>query len=136
MSRRETPMTVWYWNQIGGILIEEFPIVPKNATQGNRLLDAIIILGEQPERMPERTIMNLDDKDIIIIQTKNSRLGMSLMGQTFFSLQLVKRRYKPRSILSVALCARTDSLLQAMLEDHEGCKVVVCPEEILHPFTV
>jgi ribosomal protein L14 len=130
MSRRETPMTVWYWKQIGGTLIEEFPIVQANATQGKRLLDAIIILGEQHERMPERTKINLDDKDIVIIQTKNSRLGMSLMGQTFFSLQLVKHCYKPRSILSIALCARTDNLLQAILEENEGCKVVVCPEEI------
>jgi hypothetical protein len=130
MSRRETPMTVWYWNQIGGILIEEFPIVRKSETQGQRLLDGIIILGGQHERMPERTEINLDDKDIIVIQTKNSRLGMSLMGQVFFSLQLVKRYYKPRSVLSIALCAKTDSLLQEMLEGNEGCKVVVCPEEI------
>ena len=45
MSRRETPMTVWYWEQVGGMLIEEFLIVSKAPGQGRRLLDGLIVLG-------------------------------------------------------------------------------------------
>lgn len=29
MSRRETPMTRWYWKQVGGTLIEEFCVVER-----------------------------------------------------------------------------------------------------------
>ena len=55
MSRRETPMTVWYWEQVGGTLIEEFLVVPKSDGQGRRVLDAVIVLGEKKERLPAGT---------------------------------------------------------------------------------
>jgi hypothetical protein len=29
MSKHETPMTRWYWRQVGGTLIEEFVAVEK-----------------------------------------------------------------------------------------------------------
>jgi hypothetical protein len=44
MSRRETHMTLWYWQQVGGTLIEEFMLVPR-AEAGRRLVDAVINLG-------------------------------------------------------------------------------------------
>ena len=131
MSRRETPMTVWYWEQVGGMLIEEFLIVSKVPGQGRRLLDGLIVLGGGGRRrMPMGTKFDLEGKDVIVIQTKNSRLGMSLMGQTVFSAQLVRRFGNPRSVQSDALCAKSDEILQPMLEANDGCKVVVCPQEI------
>ena len=39
MSKRETPMTRWYWRQVGGTLCEEFLAVPGSKTAGQRLLD-------------------------------------------------------------------------------------------------
>ncbi|WP_293004617.1 hypothetical protein [Nitrosomonas sp.] len=129
MSRRETPMTVWYWEQIGGILIEEFLVIPKRDGQGRRLIDAVIIRGQENARMPVSSRVSLEGKDVVVVQTKNSRLGMYLMGQTLFSAQLVRQHFNPRSVLSVALCSQTDRILQPMLEAYEDCKVVVCPIE-------
>lgn len=129
MSKRETPMTLWYWQQTGGILIEEFLVVSRSPTNGPRLLDGLIILGEETLRLPRGSMLSLQGKDVIVVQAKNSRLGMSLMGQTLFSIELAKR-HNPRSILSVALCAKEDALLRPILESHPGCKVVVCPEEV------
>jgi hypothetical protein len=131
MSLRETRMTVWYWEQVGGALIEEFMATPKQEGQGRRLLDGLIVLGEPKQRLPVGSRFNIEGRDVIVIQTKNSRLGMYLMGQTLFSAQLIKRFFNPRSVQSVALCAKNDLVLQPMLEIYEGCKVVVCPPEII-----
>jgi len=94
-------MTRWYWEQRGGTLVEEFRAVRRSVTCGQRLLDGLIIL-DGPNRLvpPGSSDFNPDqirDKDIVVVQTKNSRLGMYLMGQTVFSAELM-RRFRPRSI--------------------------------------
>lgn len=130
MSRRETHMTVWYWEQVGGALIEEFMAVPRQAGQGRRLIDGLIVFGEPKERLPVGSSFNIQGRDVIVVQTKNSRLGMYLMGQTLFSAQLIKRFFRPHTVQAVALCAQNDLVLQPMFEAYEGCKVVVCPPEV------
>jgi len=50
MSKLEIPMIKWYWNQIGGTLIEEFRAVKRTNTTGQRLIDGVIIL-DTPKRM-------------------------------------------------------------------------------------
>ncbi len=129
MSKKETPMTLWYWNKIGGQLIEEFMAVSKSPRSERRLIDGVIIIGENKERLRVGSKLSLEGKDVIVIQAKNSRLGMSLMGQTLFSRELVLL-LKPKSVLSVALCNKNDEVLSQLLEAHEGCRVVVCPEEL------
>lgn len=123
-------MTRWYWNQVGGLLIEEFLVVPRGPNQGRRLIDAVIVRDERKRRMPPGSRFDLSGRDVIVVQTKNYRLGMYLMGQTLFSKELVRRYLKPRSIRSVALCAKTDQIMQPLLEAHTGCEVVVCPPEV------
>lgn len=130
MSLNETPMTIWYWEQVGGTLIEEFQVVPAAKGQGRRAVDALIIVGGPRERMKPGSQVSIQGKDVLVIQTKNARLGMSLMGQTLFSSELVKR-LNPRSIQSIALCKGTDLVLQPLLEAHEGCKVVICPASLV-----
>ena len=130
MSQRETEMTRWYWKEkVGGLLIEEFTIVKTTKHNGRRVVDGLIILGEKKRRLPPGTPFDIAGKDVVIVQAKNSRLGMSLMGQTLFSAQLV-RRLNPRSVKSIALCAHDDSILHPMLEAYEDCKVEICPPEI------
>ena len=130
MSQRETEMTRWYWKEkVGGLLIEEFTIVKATKHNGRRVVDGLIILGEKKRRLPPRTPFDIAGKDVVIVQAKNSRLGMSLMGQTLFSAQLV-RRLNPRSVKSIALCADDDSILHPMLNAYEGCEVVVCPPRV------
>jgi hypothetical protein len=68
--------------------------------------------------------------DIVVVQTKANRLGMYLLGQAFFSAQLV-RRFQPRSVESVALVAKDDDVLRPLFEQYPGMRVVVCPQEVL-----
>jgi hypothetical protein len=123
-------MTVWYWQQVGGTLAEEYMLVPRAEGQGRRLVDGVIILGEETRRLPVGAKVPLKGKDVVIIQTKNSRLGMYLMGQTLFSAELARRFHGPRTVKSVALCAKGDEVLQPILEQYDGCEVVICPTEI------
>ena len=47
MSKHETPLTRRYWESVGGTLIEEFPAVRRSKTHGPRLIDGVIVLGEE-----------------------------------------------------------------------------------------
>lgn len=112
-----------YWRQIGGTLIEEFPAVGRTDTCGQRLLDAVILPNGE-ERIAHWREVSLEGKDVIVVQAKARRLGMYLMGQTFFSAQLIKR-FKPASVRAVALCKRDDSVLRPLLEQYPGMEVVI-----------
>ena len=125
MSKNETPMIRWYWNQIGGTLVEEFPAVCRTALCGQRLLDAII-LPKRDTRIAQWREVSLEGEEVIVVQAKASRLGMYLMGQTFFSAQLVQC-FRPASVHSVALCTADDSVLRPLLEQYRGMAVVIFP---------
>jgi len=125
MSKRETPMTRWYWQQVGGTLIEEFVAVKGTSKCGVRLLEGVII-KDGDFGIAKQSEVSIDGKDVIVIQTKANRLGMYLMGQAFFSAQLIKR-FNPRSVVSVALCSQDDSELRPLFEQYPNMKVVVCP---------
>jgi len=125
MSKHETPMTRWYWQQVGGTLIEEFIAVKGTSNCGVRVLDGVII-KEGDFRIAKQSEISIEGKDVIVIQTKAGRLGMSLMGQAFFSAQLI-RRFNPRSVDSVVLCSQDDAVLRPLFEQYPNLKVVVCP---------
>jgi hypothetical protein len=128
MSKLETPMTRWYWHQVGGTLVEEFCAVRRSPTCGIRLLDGVIVKGGE-FRIARQSEVAIEGKDIIVVQTKAERLGMYLMGQAFCSAQLMKR-FRPRSVESVALVAQDDDVLRPLFEQYEGMRVVVCPPEV------
>ncbi len=123
-------MTRWYWQQIGGTLIEEFCAVSRSKTTGVRLLDGVIIRGGV-HRIARQNEVNVAGEDIVVVQTKASRLGMYIMGQTLFSARLMKQ-FEPRSIESVALVSKDDEILRPLLEEFPGMRVVVAPPEALH----
>jgi hypothetical protein len=93
MSKRETPMTRRYWERMRGTLLEEYLIVPSHPPDvGRRLIDAVII-EDGDHRIASRAesvSFSLDGHDIVIVQTKALRLGMYLLGQAFFSRELIK----------------------------------------------
>jgi hypothetical protein len=128
MSRRETPITRWYWQQLGGLLVEEFRLVNRGAACGQRLVDALV-LPERDTRIAARgeSIDIAAGERAVLVQTKDSRLGMYLMGQTLFSAELLRQRYPEARIESVALCTQDDEKLRPLLEAHAGCLVVVAP---------
>jgi hypothetical protein len=123
LSKKETPLTRWYWNQVGGLLIEEFLAVKQSPARGYRRLDGLIVLGEA-NSVSGPIEFDLTDRDVVVVQTKAERLGMYLMGQTLFSRDLVMS-LGAKSVRSVALCLRDDEVLRPLLEKHEGCEVVV-----------
>lgn len=125
MSEHETWRTRKYWDQVGGLLIEEYVAVRNSANQGRRLIDAIIVLGEK-KKIYVGSSFDLTDRDVIVVQTKRSRLGMSLLGQVFFSKMLIQK-FKPRSIRAVAICGKTDSVMVELAKDH-GIEIVVIPD--------
>lgn len=123
MSKVETPLTRNYWKSIGGLLIEEFLLVPGTAHQAPRRLDGLIVLGE-PTRISSSKNFSIEGRDVIAIQTKASRIGMYLMGQCLFSLRLIEAM-NPNSARSVAICNKDDAVMRPLLESYEGCEVVV-----------
>ncbi len=132
MSKHESPMVRWYWDQVGGTLIEDFIAVKREGDRGQRLLDAVILHDGKPRIVRSKDFDRsvIEGKDVTIVQAKAKRLGMSQMGQALFSIGLLEP-FNPRSVVSVALCSEDDALLRPMLEAHEGVKVVVCPPEFV-----
>jgi hypothetical protein len=121
-------MTEWFWKQVGGTLIEEFCAVPRGPGGGGRWIDGIIVKDGESRRARQAEL-DIVGRDIIIVQAKAMRLGMSLMGQAFFSVELMKR-FKPRSIESVALVSKDDAVLRPIFESYPGMRVVVCPASV------
>ena len=128
MPKHETPITHWYWKKVGGTLVEDFVVVHGGADHGIRVLDAIILPSEE-FRIAKQNEVSIEGKDVVVVQTKAKRLGMPLLGQTLFSAELIKKFFRPRSVLSVALCTKDDAVLRTLFEKYPGMKVVVCPSE-------
>jgi hypothetical protein len=128
MSKLETPITRWYWQQVGGTLVEEFCAVPRSRECSNRLIDGVIIKGEE-FRIARQSEVDISGKDIVVVQAKAKRLGMYLMGQALFSAELLKR-FNPRSIESVAIVTKDDAVLRPLFEQYEGMRVVVYPSDL------
>jgi hypothetical protein len=116
-----------YWKQVDGTLVEEYPLVRRSATCARRLVDAVI-LPKQPTRVANAVDVSLKGQDVIVVQAKAARLGLSLLGQTYFSAQLVKR-LRPASVRAGALCREDDSVVRPLLERYPGMKVVVLRHE-------
>lgn len=127
MSRHETWRTRKYWQSVGGYLIEEFHAIKasRNKQIGKRLIDGVIVLGEQQGSQVGGQY-DLVDKDIIVVQIKASRLGMYLMGQAYFSAQIMKR-FKPKSIRTVAICGQPDLEMEVLCRE-SNIEVVVIRE--------
>ena len=124
MSKHETPMTRRYWEQVGGTLLEEYLIVRSSPDVGRRMIDAVIIEDGDHRIASRGETVSLDGHDIVVVQTNAHRLGMYLLGQAFFSRELIKDRFAPRSIRTIALCARDDAILHPIAERF-GVEVVV-----------
>ncbi len=79
-------------------------------------------MGEKTEILKAHEV-EIQGKDVVVIQTKANRLGMNLLGQAVFSAELMKS-YNPKSIRSVAICILGDSVLEP-LANKFGIEVVI-----------
>ena len=128
MSKHETPITRWYWRQLGGLLVEEFCLVDRAANCGVRRVDALILPARETRIASRGEKIDIGPGErAVLVQTKSGRLGMYLMGQTLFSADLFRRRWPTAAIESVALCMSDDDVLRPLLEAHDGCRVIVAP---------
>jgi hypothetical protein len=98
-------------------------------------LDGVIIPGEAFERKSARAV-DLEGKNIIVVQTKVGRLGMYLLGQALFSARLMER-FRPVSIRSVAICTKGDAVLEPLAKEY-GIEVVIYPaaQQVAQPTPV
>lgn len=126
MSKHETWRTRKFWEENGGLLIEEFIAVKPNKNQGIRVIDAVIVLDE-PKRIHDNNEYDISGKDVIVVQTKSGRLGMYLLGQSFFSRFLIER-HNPSSIRNVAICGKSDVVMEELARVH-NIEVVVIPDK-------
>jgi hypothetical protein len=129
MSRHETWRTRRYWESIGGLLIEEFTAINLDRANGTgkRLIDGIIV-PDAERRIQTGGTYDFRSKDIIVVQTKKTRLGMYLMGQAFFSRELM-RRFEPSSIRTVAICGAGDPQMEALCSQFDIEVVVIYDAE-------
>ena len=102
MSLRETPLTRWYWREIlkRGTLIEEYVAVERGENDSNapRFMDGLVIL-DGPFEISGDVRRDVQGKDVVVIQSKNKRLGMYLMGQALFSREpLLKKGRQERPL--------------------------------------
>lgn len=103
MSKLESPITERFWEKhIGGTFIPEYQLVKSTDSSGRRLADAIILPDEDRKRGHWREYP-LKGQRVVVVQTKATRIGMSLMGQTIFSKELVKK-LGAKTVRSIALC--------------------------------
>ena len=125
-------MTLWYWREVlkKGTLIEEYVAVerPDDDSNAPRFMDGLVILDGSFE-ISDEVRRDIAGKDVVVIQSKNKRLGMYLMGQALFSRQLILAK-GAKSVRSVAVCRKDDKVMRPMLEAHPGIEVVFCPAEI------
>jgi len=116
-----------YWQRMGGTLLEKYCVVPASrGIHGRQVVDAIIITNGDCRiaSRGEHGSLSLDGCDLIVVNTSGRRLGMYLLGQALFSRELIKERFSPRSVRTVALCAAGDAVLRPIAERF-GIKVVV-----------
>lgn len=126
MSKHETWRTRKYWESVGGLLIEEFVAVKGGENRGKRLLDGLIVLDED-KAIHDSTMFDIEGRDVIVVQTKRNRIGMNLLGQTYFSKLLIEK-FNPRSINLVAICGKADLVMEELAEQHD-IEVVLIKDE-------
>ena len=125
-------MTEWYWREVlkQGTLIKEYIAVERGEDDSNapRFMDGLVVM-DGPFKISDEIRMEITGKDVVVIQSKNKRLGMYLMGQVVFSRELLLKK-GAKSVRSVAVCRKDDKVMRELLEAHPDIKVAFCPAEV------
>jgi len=121
MSKHETKMTQWYatMRYPKGFLMEEFLASNQGKNNGKRLMDGVIVF-----RKPYVKRKLIKGERVVVIQSKNRRLGMGLIGQVIVSRDLVER-LGVKVMRSVGVCTEMDTVMHKMLRKHPRCRAVV-----------
>ena len=114
-------MTRWYakTRYPKGFLMEEYLALPQGRTNGKRLMDGVIVF-----RKPFVKRNLIKGERVVVIQSKNRRLGMGLIGQVIVSRDLLlSKGYDVMK--SVGVCTEMDTVMHRMLRKHARCRAVV-----------
>ena len=123
-------MIDWYWRSAwkdkGYTLEKNVQVMNESDTNAQQTVHAVIKKG----------------RSVVVVHAKAGskkrekyqpyRLGMYLMGQALFGAELVRQKFRPRSIRSVALCEKDDSILHPILRD-VGNKIEIKMEVVEVP---
>jgi hypothetical protein len=114
-------MTRWYAKAYyaKGFLMEEYLAQPQGEKSAKRLLDGVIVF-----RKPFVKRKLIKGEQVVVIQSKNRRLGMGLIGQVIVSRDLLKSKGF-KVIESVGVCAEMDNVLQRLLRKYRRCRAAV-----------
>lgn len=127
MSKLETQHTRDFWESLReGTLYEEFSVVTaQRGVQSPRAVDGLVVLS-QPRRIAANSERrSLDGEDVVVIQTKATRLNTAVFGQALLSPELIRLRWTPRSIRSVLLCTADDPELRPYVDAFSQVEVHV-----------
>jgi len=116
-----------YWRKIGGTLVERFPICGPGVTHGAHYAEAIILPGNETRRAKPDEIQ-IDGQDVVVVQT-NDGLGMWVSGQAVFTLELLRRHFRPRSSRSFAVVRRDDEVIRGLYDESPDVEPVVLHSE-------
>lgn len=97
----------------------------RKGSRSGRWIDAIILPGATRRVAKRADAVEIEGQDVIVVQTKANRLGMAVMGQAIFSIALVKRHFKPKSVRAVIVCTGHDEELEALLKQYKKVEVRV-----------
>src|SRR5262245_9776206 len=134
MNDLQRRMVRWYWRQVGGTLVEEFPLVSPIAGSRPPTANGLIVRRGK-WRIAERAEVALAGHDLIVLNACADGLNLELMGRAYFSARLLEG-FRPQSLYSVALVLRDDLVLRPLLEENRTMNVVVCPELRTQPVEV
>lgn len=97
----------------------------RDGSTAQRLIDGLIVMGGDKRIEPGHSL-DIRGRDVIAVQAKANRLGMYLMGQAFFSRELLMRM-GVRSVKTVAICGKGDVVMEQLCAAHD-IEVVVIPK--------
>lgn len=78
MSKHETPMVLTYWQLVGGLLVEEFQIVPPSSVTSAPWVDGLILPSRERQRFRWPSVppgFSIDGEEVIVVQAKKTRPG-------------------------------------------------------------
>jgi len=82
-----------------------------------RLGDGLVLHGV-PKELGRISREEIEGAEITVLQTKRTRLGMSVMGQAFFSRELMKKLFLPAVVHTVVICDQGDAVLEDLCRAH------------------
>jgi len=128
LDSKEKALILEYWQDTGGTLVWDYPVIESTATNSMQKIDAIILVNGFKKILEPKDV-DITDKDVIAISVKSSRLDMNLMGRAFFTEKILSTK-NLKSLQSVALCTEDDSILGPIFERYPKMELIVIKKEL------